>query len=319
MNRKDRKFFDEAFAEVFTNRKIIESLLRDFVKEKWVNMIDFSTLEVEKSVFKGISDSKRESDILLKFDLENNNPAELFIFILLEFQSKPEAMILRLFEYLSRIYKKQYIELKSLFPVIPIVIYNGKERWNEKSCFVENLSVCTDEMKKYIPDFKYILIDIARFDEDLLDNLKDSVSYFFLLDKTDLGKREEASLRIIGILKELQSTDLEIFTLLGRYITELLDYKRVEINSINSYINDRGESMLAQSLDDLYEDGIEKGLEKGKQESLILLLEKKFGLNDADKQLILSNDNPDNLNDALEIILFASTKDEILDVFNKDK
>ena len=25
MNRKDRKFFDEALAEVFTNRKIIES------------------------------------------------------------------------------------------------------------------------------------------------------------------------------------------------------------------------------------------------------------------------------------------------------
>ncbi len=50
------------------------------------------------------------------------------IFLLLEFQSKPESMILRLFEYLSRIYKKQYIELKSLFPVIPIVIYNGKEK-----------------------------------------------------------------------------------------------------------------------------------------------------------------------------------------------
>lgn len=67
MDTKDRKFYDEAFAEVFTNRSIIQSLLEDFVHEKWVKLIDFSSLEIEKSVFKGISDSKRESDILLKF------------------------------------------------------------------------------------------------------------------------------------------------------------------------------------------------------------------------------------------------------------
>ncbi|MDA3809722.1 MAG: hypothetical protein PF518_05250 [Spirochaetaceae bacterium] len=73
--------------------------------------------------------------------------------------------------------------------------------------------------------------------------------------------------------------------------------------------------MLAQSLDELYEDGIEKGLEKGKQESLILLLEKKFGISDADRQLILSNENSENLNEALEIILFATTKNEVLNVF----
>lgn len=75
--------------------------------------------------------------------------------------------------------------------------------------------------------------------------------------------------------------------------------------------------MLAQSLDELYEDGLEKGLEKGKQDSLILMLDKKFGLFDADRQLILTNDNSENLNDALEIILFASNKEEVLGIFKK--
>lgn len=136
-NIQDRKFYDEAFLEVFSNKKIVKSLLEDFVKEQWVDLIDFSSMDTGKSVFKGIDDSKKESDLLLKFKLKKNKPKNLYIFILLEFQSKAEPMILRLFEYLSRIYRKQKTELKFLNPVIPIVIYNGSIKWKEKTGFLE--------------------------------------------------------------------------------------------------------------------------------------------------------------------------------------
>ncbi len=46
----NRKFYDEAFMEVFTNQKIVKSLLKDFIKEEWVDLIDFSTMESDKSV-----------------------------------------------------------------------------------------------------------------------------------------------------------------------------------------------------------------------------------------------------------------------------
>ena len=116
-----------------------------------------------------------------------------------------------------------------MYPVIPIIIYNGKEKWKEKTEFANHFIVYTDEIKKYIPNFKYILIDITRFGDELLENLKDAVSYFFLLDK--------AGFRIIGFLKELREKDPEIFNLLGRYISGLLKYKGVEINTINDYFS----------------------------------------------------------------------------------
>lgn len=321
MESKDRKFYDEAFAEVFTNRSIIQSLLEDFVHEKWVRQIVFSSMEVEKSVFKGISDSKRESDILLKFNLKKRSPAELYIFVLLEFQSKPEAMILRLLEYLTRVYKKQKREFNCLYPVVPMVIYNGREHWKEKNSFLKNLKGCSKDIEKYIPNFKYILIDIARYDDKMLQGLKDSVAYFFLLDKTDLSKRHDAASRIIRVLRQMREVNPEIFTLLGRYIQGLLEFKGVEINEINSYINDRSDSMLAQSLDELYEEGLEKGREEGrdsgKQETLISLLDKKFHISEVDKKLIVSNRDSSLLDDALDIILFASTAEEVLSIFKK--
>jgi len=208
---KDRKFYDEAFMEIFSNRKIVQSLLEDFVKEEWVELIDFSSMKAEKSVFKGINDSKRESDLLIKFRLKKKKPEKLYIFILLEFQSKSEPMILRLLEYLSRIYKKQKSEVKTLYPVVPIIIYNGKVKWKEKDSFLEHFPVISDDIRRYLPNFKYILIDIARFGDELLANLKDAVSFFFLLDKTDIRKKDKAAKRIIGILRELRKEDSEIF------------------------------------------------------------------------------------------------------------
>ena len=219
-------------------------------------------MESKKSVFKGINDSKRESDLLIKFRLKKKKPANLYIFILMEFQSKAEPMILRLLEYLSRIYRKQKTEQNTLYPVVPIIIYNGRDKWKENNIFIEHFPLISDDIIKYIPDFKYILIDIARFGDELLKNLKDAVSYFFLLDKTDIKRKDRAAKRIIGILKELRKADPEIFKLLGRYISGLLKYKGVEIDTINDYIDDRGESMLAQSIDELKEEGREEGREE---------------------------------------------------------
>lgn len=172
-NEQDRKFYDEAFMEVFSNKKIVKSLLEDFVKEQWVDLIDFSSMKATKS----------------------------------------------------------------------------------------------------IPNFRYILIDIARFSDALLVKLKDAVSFFFLLDKTDTKKKDKASTRIINILKELQSEDPEIFKLQGRYISGLLRYKGIEIVTINDYLNERGESMLAQSLDELKEEGRLEGKLEGKMETAKNMLE----------------------------------------------
>jgi len=41
----------------------------------------------------------------------------------------------------------------------------------------------------------------------------------------------------------------------------------VEIDTINDYIDDRGESMLAQSIDELKEEGLKQGIEQERLET----------------------------------------------------
>ena len=159
----------------------MKSLLTNFIEENWVTLIDFSTMKVKTSTFKGISEDKRESDLLLEFSLKDNT--KILIFILIEFQSTYEQMMLRLLEYLLRVYREQLKTSNKLSVVVPIIIYNGSEAWKEDTRFIRYFQVPDEDLKKYIPDFEYILVDVNRLDDELLGRLKSEVSYFFLLDK----------------------------------------------------------------------------------------------------------------------------------------
>jgi len=278
---KNRKFYDEAFTEIFSNKKIIQSLLVDFIGENWVNKIDFDSMTVKKSQFKGIRPNKKESDLLLKFKIKDTDIKELNLFILLEFQSTPDDMSLRLLEYLHRIYLQNQAKnkLKLLSPVIPIVIYNGKRKWYESPDFIAQFHPFPKDIKPYLPLFKYILIDISHYDEALLKKIRDNVSWFFRIDKTDFKNMKEAAEKIIALLKEMEKADPEIFDLLKSYISGLLSYKGLDNKLINDYIEERRTTMLAESFDALIDEGIEKGivkgLAKGRNEGIALGEEKK--------------------------------------------
>ena len=67
MLKQTKKFYNDAFIEIFSNIRFVKSLLQDFVHEPWVEFINFTNMEVTKSQFTGISEDKREADLLLKF------------------------------------------------------------------------------------------------------------------------------------------------------------------------------------------------------------------------------------------------------------
>jgi len=268
------QFYDNAFHEIFSHPEVIQSLLLDFVGEPWVKLLDFSSLKVMKSTFKGISTGKRESDLMLTFRV--NKQVEVRIIILLEFQRKSENMMLRLLDYLLRAYEKALDSGNKLPVIIPVVIYHGTSRWKERGRFIEYFKIPHPGLIKYIPDFEYILIDEKGFDEKLLRQLKSAAAYFFLIDRTDFHNRKDAAERIIYILQNLKKSNPDIFSLLGNYVQSLLSYMGVEIKRVNSYLDEGGKTMFLESLEKLKEEsiadgraeGLEQGLEEGRHKGI---------------------------------------------------
>ncbi|NAS20044.1 transposase, partial [Clostridium butyricum] len=186
--------------------------------KEWANLIkEEDLILVDKSYI--LADfEEEESDILYKVKI---NGQEVIFYVLLEFQSKVDfQMPMRLLFYMTEVWRdilkntdKNQRKRKAfkLPAIIPIVLYNGKNKWTAKMNFKEILSGY-ELFEDNILDFNYMLFDINRYDDEELINMSNLVSAIFLLDQE---MNEEELIRrlrkIIYVLKKISPEQFSVF------------------------------------------------------------------------------------------------------------
>ncbi len=78
------KTHDPAYKQLFSHPEMVTDLMRGYVKETWVQDIDFSTLERVADSFISKDFREREDDIIWRVRWGSR---WLYLYILLEFQS----------------------------------------------------------------------------------------------------------------------------------------------------------------------------------------------------------------------------------------
>ena len=68
-------------------------------------------------------------------------------------------------------------------PIIPILLYNGRDKWTACRSFKETLAEA-ELFKEFVVDFKYILIDVNRYDKQTLMDLANLIGTVFLIDQS---------------------------------------------------------------------------------------------------------------------------------------
>ena len=163
---------DEAYKNLFAQKIIIQNFLEGFVKQGWVKNVDFSTL---KSIpTEHISDKldKRTNDYVWSVKINNS---EVFILIMLEFQSEPDRLMpLRINNYKYLMYqhliKNEYIDEKDLLPpVLPVVIYNGSPKWNYPVTMRSLIRDIDPDLRILAEDESFLLIETGTISKTKLD------------------------------------------------------------------------------------------------------------------------------------------------------
>ena len=119
---------DKSYKVFFSQPEMVEDLLRNFVKEDWVRLLDFSTLEKQNNSYVSDDLKERFDDVIWSIRWGRQR---LYIYLLIEFQSTVDAfMSLRVMVYLGLLYQdmiqsKRVESGAKLPPVLPIVLYNG--------------------------------------------------------------------------------------------------------------------------------------------------------------------------------------------------
>ncbi|MCP4347103.1 MAG: Rpn family recombination-promoting nuclease/putative transposase [Desulfobacterales bacterium] len=156
---------DAAFKSAFQKKYLVRNLIRSYLPADITKHIDFRHLALVNKSYVDEKLREKHSDIVYRTKLRGMTALLYFLF---EHQSSSDQiMSFRTLSYENNIWKEyldQNPEKKKLPVIIPVVLYNGKTKWTAPLNFKEIIEG-GDMFSEYLPDFRYELIDLSRYDD----------------------------------------------------------------------------------------------------------------------------------------------------------
>ncbi|MEQ8223011.1 MAG: Rpn family recombination-promoting nuclease/putative transposase, partial [Candidatus Eremiobacterota bacterium] len=246
------KFSDRGYKLLFSHPKMVEDLIKSFVKEEFIDKIDYSTLKPVKSSFVSSGFKSRETDVIWTLKIDGK---EAYVYILIDFQSTVDKfMALRLmtytglfYEYLLKQKKKKKKKLPDkLPPVFPVLLYNGTKKWSAPLNINELIDISFPSLRKYIPQFCYYKIEETDFTRESLLEIENLVSRLFLIELSKIEELADIIEDTINILKKEVNKELQRD--FGLWIRGILGKKHFNID-LNKLDEMEVRPMLLETLD----------------------------------------------------------------------
>ena len=159
-------------------------------------------------------------------------------------------------EYLSGFAKEDKME-----PVVPIVLYFGKERWDGPKNLRDmiNLEEYPQEIRELITDYPIHLIEVRRYEE--YENFRTDLRevFGFLQRAEDKEKLSEYLESNTERFENLSTDAYDIISVMGH--SEELQKMREKFHKEKG-----GKSNMCQAIKDMIEDGREEGKKEGRKE-----------------------------------------------------
>ncbi|WP_250311483.1 Rpn family recombination-promoting nuclease/putative transposase [Rickettsia endosymbiont of Oedothorax gibbosus] len=263
----DKPKHDEIFRKSMENPIVAKEFLATHLPKDVLALIDSTTVKLEKDSFIELDLSETISDVLFSVKF---NDQDGYIFLLLEHQSTVDKMMaFRLFKYMINIcdlYLTTNPKAKSLPLIYPLIIYNGKKKYNA-SLNIWNLFSHPDLARVFwTNDCQLINVhDIP--DEELKEKVWSGILLFFLkhIHERQLLKRWQEISHLLPKLSKITIGYDHIRNLLQYTLTFIEQSDKIELEKIlkNSLTKEKGEGIMPSIAQVWKEEGIEIGLQDG--------------------------------------------------------
>jgi Putative transposase, YhgA-like/Domain of unknown function (DUF4351) len=179
---------DGGYKLLFSHSKMVEELLRGFVRQDWVEELDFSTLERVHESFTSEGLEQRHGDMVWRLRWRSPEKGWFYLYLLLEFQSTSDPyMAVRLLAYVALLLAS-LVRAGGLTPsgglpaVLPLVLYNGKRPWNAALDLASLFREVPPGCIPYLPQLTYLLVDESRLSPEALALPGNRVATLFRLE-----------------------------------------------------------------------------------------------------------------------------------------
>ena len=250
-----KKSKDEALKDYISNNVIFSDIINFYlyngesvVKESDLKELDTTFVNTNDEIFEKSRDLLKE--VVIKYDNRNT-----YILVGIEKQTKMDKqMILRVLLYDSLIYRKQFKNKNKndiIKPVITIVIYYGKKKWNAPKSIHDMFKNTDDNILKYIPNYHLNIIEPFFMSDEEIESLK---SDFKVL--CDFIRKSDNS----DGIKYLLDRNYIISNETGRMINYITNSK-LKLNEEEDKLD------MCKGLDEFRQEALDEGLAKGKIET----------------------------------------------------
>ncbi len=280
---------DALYHRFFSDPAIVAQLLREFVAGPWLEGLDLDGLERVSTKFHADTGEQRAGDMVWRVPTREGGDA--YVMLLLEFQSKPDHwMALRMMVYAGLIWQ-QLIREKRLLPdgklppILPVVLYNGDQRWKapEKLWSLIGLPE-TSPLWQWQPRMRYHLIDEGAFSPAALAERDGLPALLFRLENSP------DPVQLVGLADEVVAwfAGHPGFAAARKVLVEVLRAAiaphgqgvRVpdELLEVRNMLATRMEKWMEESRQQGRLEGEQRGRQSGKAALLLRLLERRFGV-----------------------------------------
>ena len=311
---------DRLFKRVMSDEANVRKFIKEFLPKDISSQIDLKEIKlIPTEKIKGYN--KYYMDIAVECHISNTKGQLYFVF---EHKSYPDpGVLLQILSYMTILWDEQKKKNVPLTPIIPVVIYHGSSNWNVTTHFQGQFQNIGESIKPYIPEFNYVLVDWTQIpNEEIEQKAKDTpflMASLLLMKLVALHDIEEITK--ITVIISLSEEERIILIL---YLFYTLDVDQDTMQRIVKELG--GEELMPSLAEKLIKQGEErgkiegekrgeiKGTIKGKQDLLLKLLRRKFGLSSSDEKMIRSVTDEVKLDAAAEAVLDAKSKDEVLKI-----
>lgn len=265
--------------------------------------LDYATLKVVDTEKTGRKYKKFYLDLSVECTLSGS---ESEIYIVFEHKSYPDKLtLIQILNYCAVVWETNIRNREPLRPIIPVVFYHGKQKFNLPTDFSDYFDV-DDIIREYLVDFSIVLFDTNRHTDDIVKSSGDLYLAASLLAMKHIFK-DVNSLK--PIFRHIMRLDRERFLMVLEYVIITKDIQEEELEKlVKEAGGDTMPSLAQRWLDQGMQQGIQQGIQKGMlqdaQEMVLDALETKFGQSSNSLKLKIGQiTDREKLKELLRIIL----------------
>ena len=214
---------DKFFKEVFSHKDAARDFVIHYLPVEVTTLLDRESLEICKDSYVDNELRQYFSDVLYRARLKEGS--EAWLYLLFEHKSYPERLVLfHLLRYMIRIWEQDVKSKRPLCPIVPVVVYHGKEKWTSELHF-HSLIQMPKALHEYVPAFHCVLCDLAEYPDRAIQGavmLKVALLLMKYVVRDDLREKLPGILSILGELED-KGSGLEYLETILRYLASSAD------------------------------------------------------------------------------------------------